>query len=502
MNAREAYEKLKEASRHTARLEELTELASWDQRTMLPPKGHPHRAEQLSTLALIMHERTVDPRIGELLSEAEADASLAESDPSVAANLREWRRTYDRAVKIPSALTEAWALAAAEGETAWEAARAADDWSTFSPFLEKIFTLAKEKADAVGYEKEPYDALIEDFEPGETAQSVSTLFSALKPELTKLIEEIGASSHRPDRSILTRLFPKDAQETFSRFAAAKIGFDFDAGRLDISTHPFTAGMGIGDARITTRYNEHFLPSALFGTLHEAGHGMYEQGLPAAFSGEPRGHFASLGIHESQSRLWENLVGRSEGFWRFVYPTAQETFESLKDVSFEDFFFAINDVKPDLIRVEADEVTYNLHIILRFELESALLRGDLAFADLPEAWSAKMAESLGVRPTSAADGVLQDVHWSAGLIGYFPTYTLGNVYAAQIFDAAEAALGDQSAAFAEGNFAPILGWLRENIHERGSLYRPRDLVAAATGTPPTPELLIHRLRTKYGALFHL
>lgn len=502
MIAKEAYDWLRQYNGHTARLEELAELAGWDQRTMLPPMGHGHRAAQLATAAVIIHERTVDPRIGERLSEVEAAPSFLAEDSAYAANVREWRRIHDRAVKIPSALAEAWAMAAAEGETAWERARAADDWSAFAPYLEKIFKLAREKAEAVGYIREPYDALIEDFEPGETAQSVTAMFAALKPPLVSLIDRIAGSRRKPDLGIFRRGFPIGEQESFSKRIAALIGFNFEAGRLDRSTHPFTAGIGFGDARITSRYSEQMLQSGLFSTLHEAGHGLYEQGLPEAYAGQPRGRAVSLGIHESQSRLYENLVGRSRGFWEHVFPLATQTFSGLRDVSFDDFYWAVNAVQPDLIRVEADEVTYNLHIILRFELESALLRGDLKVTDLPDAWNEKMKNFFGIVPTTAAEGVLQDVHWSAGLIGYFPTYTLGNLYSAQIFDAANRALGDLQSAFRNGEFLPLKVWLGEKIHAKGSLFRPKDLIADAVGAPPDPSLLAVYLNEKYGEIFDL
>ena len=500
MNANDAYTWLRQYNRRTAGIEELSELAGWDQRTMLPPKGHGRRAEQLAAAAAIVHERTAFLPVGEHLSEVEADESFLASDASIAANVREWRRMHDRAVKIPSELAEAWALAAAEGETAWEKARAADDWPIFAPYLERIFKLARERAEAIGYTKEPYDALIEDFEPGQTAASVSALFAALKPPLVSLIERISNSPKKPDTSILTQGEPIAAQEAFSRRIAALIGFDFDAGRLDRSTHPFTAGVGVGDARITSRYCEHLLQSGLFSTLHEAGHGMYEQGLPAAHAGEPRGRAVSLGVHESQSRLFENLVGRSKGFWKYVLPLAKGAFPTLKSVDLDAFYAAVNHVQADFIRVEADEVTYNLHIILRFELESALLRGEVRVQDLPEAWNNTTKQLLGIVPTRPAEGVLQDVHWSAGLIGYFPTYTLGNLYAAQIFDAAGRDLGDLDDAFAQGEFEPLLQWLRQKIHEKGSLQLPTDLICDAVGAPPDAGFLVRYLEQKYGEIF--
>ncbi len=502
MTAMDAYRRLQARSREMVCLEEAAELLGWDQRTMLPRKGHAHRAEHLEILAAVLHERSVDPAFGDDLSEAEADATFVASSQDIAANLREWRRSYDRRVKIPKTLAAAWAKVTAEGETAWERAREADDWNAFLPYLERIFAMAKEKAEAFGYAEDPYDALLEDYEPGETAASLRSLFDALRPALVSLVERIRNSDRKPDLEIFSRFYPKDRQEAFSRTLAAAVGFDFGAGRLDVSAHPFTSGMGEGDVRITTRYNERFFPSALMSTLHEAGHGMYEQHLPSAFAGEPRGRAVSLGIHESQSRLYENLVGRSLGFWKRFFPLAQETFEALKEVPFDAFLFALNDVRPGLIRVEADEVTYNLHIILRFELERAVLSGNLSVRDLPEAWNEKMEAFFGLVPPSFKDGVMQDVHWSCGLIGYFPTYTLGNLYAAQLFHAASEALGDPDTAFEKGDFLPLGQWLETKIHSQGMLFPARELVARATGVAPDPKYLIDGLWAKYSSLYHL
>ena len=368
-------------------------------------------------------------------------------------NLREWRRDYDRATKIPQDLAVALAKATAEGETAWERTRPENDWETFKPFLVTVVALKREEAQALGYVAEPYDAHLDLFEPGETAAALAPLLGELRVSLLRVLEAVQGSRRRPQAEVVRRHFPVEGQERLARLAAQSLGYDFAGGRLDRTAHPFSVDIGPGDVRITTRFDERSFSQAFFGTLHETGHALYDQGLPADHWGAPLGDPVSLGIHESQSRLWENLVGRSLGFWRFFYPRAQEIFPALQGMPLNTFHFAINGVKPSLIRTEADEVTYNLHILLRFELERALMNGDLEVADLPGAFNDKMQAYLGLTPPSPGQGVMQDIHWSAGLFGYFPTYTLGNLYAAQFYARAAAELGPLEEEFARGDFAP-------------------------------------------------
>jgi carboxypeptidase Taq len=502
MTAKEAYDWLRQHSLETAHLSSLGRLLGWDQRTMIPPKGQNHRHAQFAVLAKWIHQRATDPRVGEMLAAVEGTDLVRDPLAAEAVNVREWRRDYDRATKIPQDLAVALAQAASEGETAWERTRPESDWQTFQPYLARLVDLKRQEAEALGYAGEPYDALLDDYEPGETAAGLAPLLAELRDALIRLLEAIQGSSRRPDRELLRRHFPRADQERFARRAAEGIGYDFQAGRLDPTAHPFSTSIGPGDARITTRYDENSFSMAFFGVLHEAGHALYNQGLPAEHWGSPRGRTVSLGIHESQSRLWENLVGRSLGFWRYFYPEAQQTFAALQGAPLEDFHRAINEVRPDLIRTEADEVTYNLHILLRFELERALVRGDLQVADLPGAWNDKMRAFLGLAPPDHSQGVMQDVHWSAGHLGYFPTYTLGNLYAAQFFARAARDLGDLEADFVRGDFAPLLNWLREKIHTQGNRYRARELVQAVTGEAPNPAYLIGYLTEKFGALYDL
>lgn len=496
-----AYDWLLEHSLETANLGSSIALLAWDQRTYIPPKGHGHRAEQIALLTRLTHARETDPKRGEALEVLEA-AQATDPLAARAVNIREWRRAYDKATKIPEELVVALAKASTKSESAWEQARPENDWAGFLPHLEELVTLRREQAEALGYDSEAYDALMDDYEPGEKAADLEPIFARLQEAMSELVKSIGQSPRQPDTSLVTQSFAVGAQTEFGRSVIKALGFDFQGGRLDVSAHPFSISIGPGDSRITTRYAENLFGSALFGTVHETGHSFYETGLPEEHWGTPAGAYVSLGVHESQSRLWENCVARSHGFWRFFYPRAQEMFPQLQDVALDDFHFAINAVQPDLIRVEADEATYNLHILLRFELELALMRGDLQAVDLPDAWVEKMRALLGVAPETIADGAMQDVHWAAGYFGYFPTYTLGNLYAAQFFNAAREELGDLDAMFAQGEFAPLLEWLRSNIHARGMQLPAKDLVESVTGRPRDPEQLISYLQDKYSALYGL
>jgi carboxypeptidase Taq len=502
MTLQDAYEWLRQHSLETSHFDSIGHLLGWDQRTQIPPKGHEHRHAQFAMLAKWLHQRETDPRIAEMLAVVEGSELVRDPLSVEAVNVREWRRDYDRATKIPQDLAVALAQASSEGETAWEQTRPDSDWKTFRPYLSRLVDLKRQEAEALGFQQEPYDALLDDYEPGETAAALAPLLGELRDALIRLLDAIKGSSRRPDPRLLHRPFLRPEQERFARRAAQKIGYDLNAGRLDPTAHPFSTGIGPGDVRITTRYDENCFSTAFFSVLHETGHALYDQGLPVEHWGTPMGEAVSLGIHESQSRMWENLVGRSLGFWRFFYPEAQKVFPALGGVGLEAFHFAVNEVKPDLIRTEADEVTYNLHILLRFELERALIKGDLQVAELPGAWNEKMQAFLGLTPPDHASGVMQDVHWSGGHLGYFPTYTLGNLYAAQFFAKATRDLGDLSENFAGGNFAPLLQWLREKIHQQGKRYRPRELVRAVTGEDLNPEYLIKYLTKKFGELSDL
>ncbi len=485
--------------REIGQLGTIEALLDWDSETYMPAGGLDIRAEQLALLAALVHRRSADPRLGELLSKLEGGVV----DPLQRANVREIRRAHDRAVKIPNDLVRRIAHTTTLAKDAWAKARGESDFSKFAPHLREVLRLKRELADCLCCDGDRYDALMDEFEPGATSAHVTELFASLRGPLTTLVAQLGESKRRPDTSILHRRFPKDAQQRFARHLAEAIGFDFDRGRLDVSTHPFCSGTGPGDVRLTTRYYEDFLNPSVFGVLHEAGHGLYEQGLDPAHLFTPMGEAVSLGIHESQSRFWENLVGRSRAFWERYYPECQRAFtDALGDVSLDDFYAAINAVSPSPIRVEADEVTYNLHIILRFELERAMIEGSLAVEDIPEAWNAKMQELLGITPADDAEGCLQDIHWSMGVFGYFPTYALGNLYAAQFYAAAERAMPDLATRIRRGELDSLLEWLRANIHRHGQRYRAGELVERVAGKPLSIEPFMAYIRGKFSPIYGL
>jgi carboxypeptidase Taq len=501
MTPLEAYQRLIRLYREARLLESISNLIGWDERTYMPTKGSAHRAEQMALIARMVHEQLTAPLVGESLAAVERTSVVAAPESVEAVNVREIRRVHDRAVKIPAALVEELARVVTRAQNVWQEARHKNDFPAFAPWLEKIVRLKREEAQAVGYDGSPYDALLDEYEPGATAREITTVFAELRRELTPLVGAIAASSKAPRADILTRDFPVERQQMFGQAAAAAIGFDFAAGRLDTTVHPFCSGIGPGDCRLTTRYHPREFNQGFFGILHEAGHGIYDQGLEPEHFGTPMGSAVSLGIHESQSRLWENQVGRGGPFWEHFLPRLRQTFPGqLDDVTHDDFMFAINRVARSFIRVEADEITYNLHIILRFELEQALVSGDLKPADVPGAWTEKFRQSFGVTPPDDAHGCLQDIHWSMGGIGYFPTYTLGNLYAAQFMEQARRDLSGLDDDFRRGQFGRLKDWLNTKIHRPGMRWRPRVLCEMVTGKPLSSRPLMTYLRHKFGTLY--
>jgi carboxypeptidase Taq len=508
----EAYEGLIRRSRELELLSSCSALLGWDEQTYMPEGGAAHRGEQMALLAGLHHERATDPRIGELLASLEASGLPADPDSPPAVNIRELRRSYDRKTRLPRGLVEELARTTSLAQQEWVGARREASFDRFRPWLEKIILLKRDEAACLGAAEgtagSPLDPLLDEYEPGARVSELSVLFRELRDALTPLVRAIGEAAARSARegeadAILLRSYPLERQKIFGEAVAAAVGFDFRRGRLDVTAHPFCTGIGPGDTRITTRYDEHQLGDSFFGILHEVGHGLYEQGLPAEHAGTPMGESVSLGVHESQSRLWENAVGRSRAFWSFWFPLARRIFHApLRDVSLDQFLAAVNHVAPSLIRVRADEVTYNLHIILRFELEQALVSGDLPVGDLPAAWNEKYRDPLGITPANDREGCLQDIHWSAGLLGYFPTYTLGNIYAAQLYDRARSELAGLEASFARGDYAELLSWLRDKVHRHGRRYRPASLIERAAGAMPDHRPLIRTLKDKYGEIYGL
>ncbi len=476
-------------------------VLDWDERTKMPAANAEYRAEQTALLAGLLHQRWTDAAFVGKVTELAAGPLAADAASETAVTIRRIKRQVDKKTKLPQSLVEELTRTAVLGQSAWEKARPGNDFAHFLPWLTRTYELKRQQAEALGYRQTAYDALLDDYEPEELTANVGRVLTELREKLVPLVAAIAGSKLCPEKSVLSREYPVDAQEAFGKEAAAAIGFEFDRGRLDVTAHPFCTTLGPHDCRITTRYDGHFFNAAFFGILHEAGHGIYEQGLPPEKFGLPLGEAVSLGIHESQSRMWENLVGRSRPFWRHFYGTAQARFPAaLGNVDGETFYFAINDVRPSLIRVEADEATYNLHILIRFELEQALLSGDLPPADAPQAWNEKYRQYLGIASETDANGVMQDVHWSAGLVGYFPTYTLGNLYAAQFFAAADRELGGLHEQFARGEFCPLRDWLRQNIHRHGQRYTAAELVKQVTGQELSSAPLMKHLTGKYGELY--
>ena len=499
--AAEAYDELIRRIKEIAVLESCGSLLHWDQQTYMPPKGSGHRAEQLALVAGLVHDKFTAPKIGEFLATAEVGGLTKDPGSEQAVNLREIRRSYDRETKIPPALIRELAKTCALAQDVWVEARRKSEFGLFRPWLEKVVALKRQQAEALGYTTVPYDPLLDGYEPGETASRLTVLFADLQKELVPLVRAITESSRRLDTTCLHREYPIAQQEAFGKAVAAGIGFDFQAGRLDLTTHPFCSGIGPGDTRLTTRYDPNDFGDAFFSIMHESGHALYDQGLGSKHYGTPMGTAVSLGIHESQSRLWENFVGRSRAFWDAYFPQAQEAFpQALGDTSLDTFYFAINEVQPSFIRVEADEATYNLHIVLRFELEQALIQGDLSAGDVPGAWNERFRQLFGMAPPDDAMGCLQDIHWSGGGIGYFPTYTLGNLYAAQFFAQAQNDLGDLAGQFRRAEFRPLKEWLNEKIHRHGQRHRATELVAAVTGEPLNPRFFLDHLRVKFGPLY--
>jgi carboxypeptidase Taq len=494
-----AYESLLQRSKEIALYNSAASVLSWDQETYMPPKAGAYRAEQLGQFAGLTHRLGTASEVGDWIKACEdkLPPCADEEETSLrAANVREWRRDYDRATKLPARLVEDLAKTTSLARDAWAKARSESDFSAFSPWLEKILSLVREQAEGWGYTTCAYDALLEGYEPGARAADLTPVFADLQKQLTPLLPQLQKITAAVDPSRLDGNYSIIAQQTLNQKVAEAMGFDFEAGRIDTTTHPFCTEMGPKDCRLTTRYNEKDFTSSLFGVMHEAGHGLYTQGLLPEQFGTPMGTYLSLGIHESQSRLWENQVGRSLAFWQQWYPRVQKQFPDLAALSLEEFWIIVNRVKSTLIRVEADEATYNLHIILRFEIEQRLVSGDLAVSDLPKAWNTRFEELFQIPVPDDAHGCLQDIHWSIGAIGYFPTYTLGTLNAAQLFHAASQQVPGLESDLQSAKYGRLLGWLQEKIHRHGRRYSPNELMERATGETTKASYFMDYLKAKY------
>jgi len=477
-------------------------VLDWDQQTYMPSGGVTARANQKATLSKLAHQLFTDDKTGTLLGQAEAELQGLPEDDNDAALLRMTRRDFDKATRLPESLVEEVSRVTSHAQEEWAKARAANDYGAFAPWLERIVDLERRTAEALGYEERLYDALLDQYEPGMTSRRLDEIFGELKRQTVPLVQAIARNADAVDASVLGRDYDEEKQRLFAESVLRDCGFDFSRGRQDRSVHPFCTHFSQNDVRLTTRYDRNFVSMALFGSLHEMGHGLYEQGISPELEGTLLSSGTSLAVHESQSRLWENLVGRSRKFWNCYYPRFQETFApTLADVPVEAFYRAMNKSGPSLIRVEADEVTYNLHIILRYEMENELLEGRLSVADAPDAWNAKMQELLGLTPADNREGILQDVHWSIGIMGYFPTYSLGNILSVQLFNKAVEDVPSIPDEIERGQFSSLLQWLRENVHRHGRKYYPEELIRRATGSPLTVQPYADYLRNKFGELYH-
>jgi carboxypeptidase Taq len=491
----DALERLKERLAEVMDLGKVIRLLSWDQQTMMPPAGTGHRADQMATVQRLAHELFVDPEVGRMLDELQSLEESLDPDSDDAALIAVTRRDYEKAVKVPAALRAAMTRAAAEARPVWVKAKSEADFPSFLPSLERIVELKREYVDCVADgAAERYDVLLDDYEPQTTTAEVRTLFEELKPPLVELIAEL--RERDVDDSFLHGDFPPDRQRALSHEVLELFGHRPDSWRIDPTEHPFASGAGRDDIRITTNYHPDSLES-LFSTMHEYGHGLYSHQQPQHLERLPTGQACSLGIHESQSRLWENLVGRSLPFWQLFYPRLQEAYpEQFGAVELERFHAGIHAVKPGLIRIQADEVTYGMHVMLRFELEQDIVEGRVALRDLPQVWNEKMMEYLGVEVPDDGHGVLQDVHWSGGSIGYFSTYLIGTVASVQIWEAAGRDLPELGEQVGRGEFAPLRDWLGEHIHALGRKFSPQETLHRATGSSLSAQPYLDYLRRAY------
>jgi len=504
LQTNERYARLVELLGEVRDIEKATGVLYWDQQTKLPRAGTPARGNHLTTLSKLSHERLTNPEIGSLLEELKPYEESLPYDSDEASTLRVARRLYERATKLPPDLVVRMTRARVEGHRKWLEAREARDFQVFLPALESIYELTNEAVEILGYDEHPMDALVDQREPGMTVADLEKLFTELREDLVPLVEATGKNLDAVDDSVLHQYYDHADQLRAAEKAVRAIGFDLDdRGRMDLSVHPFTIGFSNNDVRITTRVDENFLGQSFFAALHEAGHGTYEQGYPAKFERSILGSGASGGIHESQSRLWENIVGRSRAFWEFFYPQLCEIFpEQLRDTSEDEFFRTVNKVYPSFIRVEADEVTYNLHIMIRFELEKAVFDGQLKLSNLDDAWNQKFREYLGIEPPNDLVGVLQDIHWSGGFGAGFQSYTIGNVASVQLYERALKDLPHLEEGFARGEFAELLTWMNDNVHAHGSKFKPQELLERVTGRELDAGPYLAYIKRKFGEIYKL
>ena len=477
---------------------QIGSLLGWDQEVIMPKNGAESRAEHLAWISKTVHEKITDPRIGELITSLEVE----DLDEIQRANVRISKKAHQRATCLPSDFVEDFARLRSQAHHTWAEAREKDDFSLFRDDLSKILDMTRRKAEYFGYTDSPYNALLDQYETGLTVGRLDPLFKGLRDSVSPLVRLVSESGVTPDNKWVDGVnWPKKSQEMLSQKVSESIGFDFNSGRRDSSVHPFCGGPNPFDVRWTTRYDESEPFGSLFGSMHETGHGTYEQGRPESLAYQPAGKACGLGIHESQSRLWENQIGRSLEFCEWVIPLWREFFPGkMDDVTPEMLWRSVNQIQPSFIRTESDEATYNLHIMIRYELEKMMIEGDIEVDQIPDIWNEYYDRYLGISPPNRKLGVLQDIHWCMGAIGYFPTYTLGNLYAAQLLESARNDIVDHDENIRNGMFGPLLDWMRKKIHTRGSILEPAELIEEATGRPPTPEPFVSYLASKVSRLY--
>ncbi len=496
------YQNLVEKLSEISYLNGVMSTLGWDQEVVMPMGASEARAQQISTLAGVIHERMTDPRLGDCLAALEAE-DTDRFNLLQACNIREARRKYDLETKISKKLVKEMAELSSQGHAVWVTARQDNKFSDFAPLLKRFIKLKKEWAQCVFPDMEPYDANIDNFERGTTMAEITPIFERLKMELIPLIQSIQDRQYQPDSSFLQGTFPVDKQEALARKISKDIGFRFDCGRMDVSVHPFCGGSHPTDVRITTRYKDSDFVESLYAVIHETGHGLYEQGRMLEGRDLPASESLTMGIHESQSLFWERMIAQSKNFCIHYFEAIQATFpDNLQGATADSLYRAINICKPDFIRVEADELTYPLHIIMRYEIEKGLFDDSIAVSDLPEVWDDMMMKYLGIKPPTDTLGVLQDSHWSSGAFGYFPSYTLGAIYACQFYKTMTKELADVERKIETGNFSSIKTWLNEKIHRQGSLYTPQDLVHRITGESLNPDYFVDYLKRKYSTIYQL
>ncbi|HET9914873.1 MAG TPA: carboxypeptidase M32 [Anaerolineales bacterium] len=496
----EKLEQLKEKLGEVADIGSAASVLSWDQQVNMPPAGNEARGQQLATLSKIAQEKFISDEVGRLIEDLKQDLDGADTDD--AALVRVAARNYDKARRVPPSFIAEQAIVTSRAFDAWMEARGKSDFSIFQPHLEKVVELVHKYISFFPPADHPYDTLLDDYERGMKTADVKAIFDGLRPKQVELIKKI-TSAKQVKADFLYKKYNEKKLIDFGVDVITQFGYDWKRGRQDKAPHPFETTFSINDVRITTRYEDDNPLATLFSTMHESGHAMYEQGINPAYERTPLSGGTSLAVHESQSRMWENLVGRSLPFWEHFYPALKKIFPSQLDgVGLKAFYKAINKVEPSLIRVNADEATYNLHIMLRLELEIGMVEGKIAVKDLPEIWNAKMQEYLGITPANDAKGVLQDIHWSGGAIGYFSTYALGNLVSAQLWEKINKDIRDLDDQIRKGNFSELLGWLRKNIHQHGQKYGPQELVERVTGSRITPEPYVRYLTKKYSEVYGL